>query len=217
VWWRPLSVAIALAVPLVGLSASIRLLATGPYLRWEYARAGFGPAPGLSVSQREVLAVPSARFIVGGTSIETLAGLTLDGAPLYTEGEIAHLVDVKRRVCLVTALALLGVALCVVAAVLWRSGRYRAWPRALEAGGWLGLAIVALVGASVLVAWQWFFVSFHRLLFPPGTWQFDADSGLIRLFPERFWLDTAVAVLVLGVIGSALAVAAGRALGHGRG
>ena len=57
---------------------------------------------------------------------------------------------------------------------------------------------------SILVAWPIFFVQFHELLFPPGTWTFAYSDSLIRLFPEQFWFDIGVLIsgvtLVLGVI-----------------
>ncbi|HRO89588.1 MAG TPA: DUF1461 domain-containing protein, partial [Promineifilum sp.] len=57
---------------------------------------------------------------------------------------------------------------------------------------------------AILVAWPIFFVQFHELLFPPGTWTFAYSDSLIRLFPEQFWFDFGVlisgATLVLGVV-----------------
>jgi uncharacterized membrane protein len=78
------------------------------------------------------------------------------------------------------------------------------WARA---GGWLGAYIHAigrgglltalLIGGAVLfvlVAFGIFFVFFHQVFFPPGTWQFLYSDTLIRLFPERFWRDAFLAV-----------------------
>jgi uncharacterized membrane protein len=53
------------------------------------------------------------------------------------------------------------------------------------------------------------FLAFHELFFEPGTYLFPADSDLIRLFPEPFWFDAALAAglaiilpaLALGIIG----------------
>jgi uncharacterized membrane protein len=41
------------------------------------------------------------------------------------------------------------------------------------------------------------FVAFHNVFFEAGTWQFLFSDTLIRLFPERFWRDTFIAVGVL--------------------
>jgi len=48
-----------------------------------------------------------------------------------------------------------------------------------------------------VLAWSTFFVQFHELLFPPGTWTFAYSDSLIRLFPEKFWFDFGVLLSVL--------------------
>jgi uncharacterized membrane protein len=59
---------------------------------------------------------------------------------------------------------------------------------------------VVAVGLLIGIAWSWLFTTFHEVLFPAGTWQFASDSGLIRLFPGRFWYDTALALA--GAVGA---------------
>ncbi len=58
----------------------------------------------------------------------------------------------------------------------------------------------------VLVAFGVIFVAFHNVFFEAGTWTFLYSDTLIRLFPERFWRDTFLAVgLLAGGAGIALA------------
>jgi integral membrane protein (TIGR01906 family) len=57
----------------------------------------------------------------------------------------------------------------------------------------LSLIIIFLATAF---AWQFFFEAFHHIFFPQGNWQFPADSTLIQLFPETFWMK-AFALLFL--------------------
>lgn len=39
------------------------------------------------------------------------------------------------------------------------------------------------------------FTGFHKIFFPQGNWKFPMESGLIRLFPEQFFLDAFLAIL----------------------
>ena len=64
--------------------------------------------------------------------------------------------------------------------------------------------VLAAIALLILIAWPIFFVQFHELLFPPGTWTFAYSDSLIRLFPEQFWFDIGVlisgATLLAGIL-----------------
>jgi integral membrane protein (TIGR01906 family) len=200
--------AITLTVPLALLMLNVWLLASEPYLRWEYSRPGFPAAEGLSGEERLALAVPSARFVVDGSRAPVLAAMTDGEGSLFTAAEISHMLDVRRLARRGAALAAAGVVLTVVAGIAWwrDADRRKPFLRAIERGGWLAVALVVLVGLGVAVAWPIVFVGFHRLFFAAGTWSFPVDSGLIRLYPERFWFDAAVALAALTAL-EGLAVA----------
>jgi hypothetical protein len=209
---RRLAPAVTLAVPIVLVALDVWLLASVPYLRWAYGRPHLAPPPGFTAAERLAVAEPSTLFIVRPMAPEALAALEHRGAPLYTEGEIAHLVDVKRLVGRLTGLALAGLAVIgLAAAAAARGGEVPTLARAVERGGWLAVGLIAAAAAAIGLAWPLFFTGFHELLFPPGTWQFAPDSALIRLFPERFWLDSAVVLAGLVALeGAAVALLARR-------
>ena len=69
---------------------------------------------------------------------------------------------------------------------------------------WHIVALLAVILAGVALAWNWFFVFFHRIFFTGDTWLFLYSDSLIRLFPEMFWQDCFV---TLGV-GTGLSAAA---------
>jgi hypothetical protein len=121
-------------------------------------------------------------------------------------------VDVKRLVALIIGLGVADAVLVGAAALAWRKGRLPGLPRALEWGGWLGVALVVGVAVGIALAWPAVFTGFHELLFPPGTWQFPADSGLIRLFPGQFWYDTATALAGLVALEAIWVILLGRRL-----
>ena len=54
-----------------------------------------------------------------------------------------------------------------------------------------------ILGAIAAVAFDTVFQVFHELFFPAGSFDFDASSKLIQLFPDQFWFETS---LLLGVV-----------------
>jgi integral membrane protein (TIGR01906 family) len=126
--------------------------------------------------------------------------------PLYNEREIGHMIDVKnltdgiRMLWWITAvLVVLGLAFFLAQPALRPMGY-----RAIYQGGLATVIILAAIAVFIGVGWSIFFVQFHELLFPPGSWTFFYTDSLIRLFPEQFWFDIgvimSVGALLLGVI-----------------
>ncbi len=212
-WVRPVSVLVSLALPVVILAVALRVV-TAPWLvRWEYGKPDFPPDPyGLSTEERIRLAEVCVQYLATNAGIELLADLELEGRPAFNERELAHMVDVQR---VFWAILRAGMAAGVV--VLGGAAALLARPRtrlqaagALKGGALLTLALLAAVAALMLTSWEVFFTGFHELLFPPNTWTFPTSDTLIRLYPERFWMDVgmtivgvvlAQAVLVWGLVG----------------
>jgi integral membrane protein (TIGR01906 family) len=130
--------------------------------------------------------------------------------PLYNEREIGHMIDVKlltdsiRTIWWITAvLVTLGLAFLLTQPALRPVGY-----RAIFQGGLATVIILAAIAIFIAVGWSIFFVQFHELLFPPGTWTFYYTDSLIRLFPEQFWFDIgvimSVGALLLGVVVTAI-------------
>jgi len=80
----------------------------------------------------------------------------------------------------------------------WRGGWTAAYQQGLERGGWLTLIVIGAVLLFVVLAFNAIFVIFHQVFFQAGTWTFPTSDTLIRLFPERFWQDTFLALVLLG-------------------
>ena len=127
-------------------------------------------------------------------------------APLYNEREIGHMLDVKNLTdgirtlwWIAAVLVIVGLAFLLLQPTL-RSTGYRA----IYQGGLATVIILAAIAVFIGLGWSIFFVQFHELLFPPGTWTFSYSDSLIRLFPEQFWFDIgvimSVGALLLGVI-----------------
>lgn len=127
-------------------------------------------------------------------------------APLYNPAEIQHMVDVKNLTDTIRKIWQL-IALITVLGLAFLLSRPQTRPEGFKAiyyGGLTTTALLILIAGFILLGWSVFFVQFHELLFPPGTWTFAYSDSLIRLFPEQFWFDIGVIMsvgsLLLGVV-----------------
>lgn len=216
-WPRAVHFLIAVALPMVFLATSLRIVTSHWLVHWEYGKADFPPDPyGLTTEDRVRLAEACVDYLVTDAGIDLLAALRLpEGDPAFKERELAHMVDVKRvfRAILWAGLA---AAVGVIGGTMALAARPATRPRApvaLLGGSLLTLALLVGVGGLMLTQWNVFFTGFHKLLFPPGTWTFPTSDTLIRLFPERFWMDVGMAVVGL-IVGQAVIVGAGSLLWH---
>jgi len=162
---------------------------------------------GLSDQERLDLARLTVAFIqypaAAETAVHFLARQTLPGSdqPLYNARELAHLVDVKR---LTDAIQRWGRRLALLllvgpAIVLWHGDaqrRRQLW-KAVQRGAEWGFFTLLAAGLLTTLLWPVAFLLFHEWFFPPGSWLFASSDTLIRLFPERLWMDYATQILVL--------------------
>lgn len=202
---------VILAMPFFLGLGTIRAIIAWDYPAFEYARIapdmfGFTPEQRLELAHGtlDYLQRPEPAAEV----IHMLEELRLPGSDraLYNNDEIGHMIDVKnmadtmKRIAYAAgAIVFVGLAILLIP----RHSRHYGWRTLMLAG----LATVIALGAIalfILIAWPIFFVQFHELLFPPGTWTFAYSDSLIRLFPEQFWFDIGVLItvttLVLGVL-----------------
>lgn len=202
---------VVIAMPVFIILLAARVMVNTWYPRFEYAKPDFPPDPyGFTQAQRLERATVCIDFLNSPqppeVAISMLEVLRLPDTdrPLFNQYELSHMIDVKRltdvlwRVWRAAGLVLLlGLTF-----LFWRSTRAEAYA-AVFGGGLLTTGLLAVLIALVLTAWRWFFIAFHDVFFPPGTWTFDWSDSLIRLFPDRFWFDAGVLLvggaLVLGV------------------
>jgi len=214
---------VALAMPIFIILLSARVMVNTWYPRFEYAKPDFPPDPyGFTQAQRLELATVCINFLNAPeppeTAIAMLEALRLPGTdrPLFNRYELSHMVDVKRltdalwRVLTAASVLVVGGSAVLLARRPTRRDGYAA----LYVGGALTTAILIVLITLILVSWRWFFIAFHDVFFPPGTWTFDWTDSLIRLFPDRFWFDAGV-LLVGGALAMGIVVtAAGWILGR---
>jgi integral membrane protein (TIGR01906 family) len=197
---------ITLAVPLLLVLGSVRLIMTPLFLQIEYSRPGF-PQDfyGLTTEERLRYAPFALEYLLNAEGIDYLANLDFpSGEPQYNARELRHMEDVK----LVTQAAFLFAASLAVLTVL---AAYRLWSVqrtrfrvALLNGALLTLGIIAAIVVIAIVNWDFFFTGFHQMFFASGTWRFEYSDTLIRLFPEQFWFDAALTIGSTTLLGAVL-------------
>ncbi|HID88646.1 MAG TPA: TIGR01906 family membrane protein [Anaerolineae bacterium] len=225
IWPRLVEWLLVLALPVLLLTADLRIVTSHRFVRWEYGKADFPPDPfGLSTADRIRLAEVCVDYLATDAHISLLADLRLpDGEPAFNQRELRHMADVQAvysrmmMAGIVAALVLLGGITTLLAAGHTR----RRAPAALLSGSLLTLGLLGAVGAVMVLNWGEFFTTFHRIFFEGNTWLFRYSDTLIRLFPMRFWMDVAAVIVSLLVV-EAVVVAAvgwlwGRKIGSSRG
>ncbi len=188
---------IAGSIPLLLVTANVRLVMSPLWLQVEYTRPGFPADPfGFTTSDRLTFGRSAVDYLVFQQDIAALGSLRFeDGRPLFNERELVHMRDVQILTTWAFALAIFS-GFLNLAAVGWltRRGDWQIARRGLKHGGLLTIALLVIIVTLAILGWEFFFTGFHQLFFADGTWYFLTSDTLIRLFPEQFWFDSALAI-----------------------
>ncbi len=213
-----LSWLVTLAVPVVLIGLSVRLILLPVFPTIEYHTPGFPPDQyGFTTQDRIHWATVAWNYLVNSSSISYLGNLRFpDGKPLYNERELSHMHDVKRVITGTFRAWYVSLAIVLLVGIWgWRTGQMKAFRSGLKRGGWLTIGFAAVIGSIVVVGmlmdpdvfWN-FFAWFHSLFFTGNSWIFEYSDTLIRLFPIRFWQDTFLGAAII-VLAGGLALALG--------
>ncbi len=210
---------LTLALPLLLVLGSVRLLLSYEFLRFEYHRLGFpSDSYGFSTADRLEYGPLAISYLFNSEPIDFLATLRLPldkcwqplpGATdcaMFNARELTHLRDVKQ---IIRVAFPLGIACTILATALIVLGlskdNYRADIRiGLRRGCYLALALIAGLATLAVGAWDLAFDNFHEIFFAEGTWRFPYSDTLIRLYPEQLFLDAALIIALLTSLGAIL-------------
>jgi len=124
-----------------------------------------------------------SRYVTGGTSDPP----EFD-PPLFTEDEYAHMADVRRVFEVAKLFVPLSLVVIIVRLRRARERGSRPMWRLVRDGALVSAAVVAIIGAVAVVAFEPLFLAFHYVFFPQGNFLFDpATSNLLRLYPDWYW------------------------------
>lgn len=214
---------IALAMPAFIVLLCLRIVWNPWFVNWEYGKPDFPPDTyGFTNEERIGYVVQWVEYYNSSTSPEAgaaaFSALRMPGTdqPLYSPYEVSHMVDVRLLTDTLWRLLPVAGAIVIGGLLLLLISRYtrRDAYAALFMGGLISTLLLLATILFVLLSWRTFFITLHDVFFPPGTWQFDWTSTLIRIFPDRFWFDAGV-LLVGGALGiSVLVTLVGYLLGR---
>lgn len=181
----------------------------------EYRLPGF-PADryGFSYEQRVRWSEVDISYLVSGDTIAFFDDYYLEsGEPMHNPRELRHMEDVKQLID-ASRIALGVLAVAVLGGHLYmglRHGRSEAG-MSMMAGGRLTLLLMIVLGGGIAVSFNSLFVGFHHIFFTGDTWLFSYSDTFIRLYPERFWLDAFVYIVLLTLIQALLSWLIGKRL-----
>lgn len=205
-----LKLLLTLSIPPFLLLTNINLLTSNAFLRYEYGKADFPPAPDFSSEERLSVAEKCILYLRSDADIALLGELENEKGALFREGELAHMVDVK--VLMRQAFAwqrILGVSIVLsLFLFLLKQEARKGVPLCLTWGSLIALILPVLVAALAYLNFDRLFTRFHQLFFAAGTWTFDPSDTLIQLFPICFWFDTFRLLALLTISEAALLGAA---------
>lgn len=209
---------VILVIPFWFLIGSVRLLVTSEYMRVEYNKSDFPEDLfGFSKEQRINFASENVRYLRENLPISALENQKNEGQALYNLRELSHMVDVQNVYQFFWTFwkvisAIIG--LVAILSLTWRRN-WRAFASALRIGGFGTAIFIALIGFLAFIGWDTWFLIFHKLFFTDGTWTFNFSDTLIRLFPQKFWVDAVFTVSGLSLIMGLLTGFLGRRLAKG--
>ena len=127
--------------------------------------------------------------------------LTLPTLPMSEGGKI-HFADVKHVFNGVKILGLASLGIAVLCFFVLRRQNRRG---SLIAAGIITLGIPAVLGAFVAVAWDRFFILFHKIFFHNDYWIFDAKTDpVITILPDGFFMHCMIMIVALVAAGAAV-------------
>jgi integral membrane protein (TIGR01906 family) len=214
-WPRLVHWLLVLLLPVFLLVASVHIVTSHWFVRWEYGGAAFPRDPfGLSTTERADLAEVCVDYLAQRAGHSLLADLQLsDGSAAFNERELSHMADVQAVYSAISDAGAIGALVWLAGLGALTASRRTRWraPTALTGGGLLTFGFLCAVGLFMALSWDDFFTAFHGLFFEDGTWTFAYSDTLIRLFPIRFWMDAAGTIVALLVVQAVAAIVVGQA------
>lgn len=217
------TIIITILVPVGLVLGAVRIVLNPWYPKLEYHMPWF-PADeyGFTRADREKYALIALEYLNTNKDIHLLmdlrfpAGETVppiscmemtDCNLVFNEREINHMIDVKYVLGVAIPVGYVAIGVLILLGLLaWKGDWWDYYRMALRNGGWLMIGILMVLVVMVAGLFDWFFTEFHDVFFSAGTWQFYTSDTLIRLFPERFWMDTFIIVGGIATLGGVVLI-----------
>jgi len=115
----------------------------------------------------------------------------------FGERERLHLSDVRKIIILnqVMTVLLTGLVLAGLLALILKTNE-KEFAKAILGASAIAAAAVIFLWISALVGFDFVFLQFHFVAFDNDFWQLPPESNLIKLFPQRFFVNFANRVAI---------------------
>ena len=174
-----------------------------PYYEENYQKNGIAEYTGLPQEALTDTTVELLKYLRGereDLSIEATAGG--HKISVFSADEQEHMVDVRAIVSKGYLLRniLLGVGIGALFLIIFLSRRASGWMKDFIRCYWIEFGIISVLLAVIaiwsMVSFESIFLLFHRMSFSNMLWMMDpADSLMIRMFPESFFLSMAMRIM----------------------
>jgi len=198
---------ITVVVPFFLIMTAIRLLLNPALLKFEYNSPNFPPDTyGFTTQDRLKWGGLTLDYLLNTSDISFLADLKFsDGTPIYNDRELSHMHDVKTLIQhMITAWYILIGVLLAVGVWAWLGHWMATFWQGISRGGWLTIALIAVILVFVFTSFESLFTDFHEIFFTGNSWIFLYSDTLIRLFPLPFWQDAFTFMGGFTIIGALL-------------
>lgn len=191
-------------------TSSLRLLATRTWVVMEQKRAGVAEETQFSDKELKEIDARVLRFVNSRELLPSISVIRNDKeVKVFKAREVRHLYDVQgifRVFSWARSISMFLLLLLFCLLVLGDRDRKRLIYGYSSTAGLFFLVTVGGLFLFVLFAFDLFFTEFHQLFFTPGTWIFGSGEILPQLFPERFWLESALALTAACIAETALVI-----------
>jgi integral membrane protein (TIGR01906 family) len=205
--YQVISWLITIVVPFLLIMTAVRLLINPALLKFEYNSPNF-PADtyGFTTQDRLKWGGLSVDYLLNSSDISFLADLKFsDGTPIYNDRELSHMADVKALIQkMITAWYILIGVMLFLGLWAWFGHWMANFWQGISRGGWLTIALIAVILVFVFTSFDSLFTDFHRIFFSGNSWIFLYSDTLIRLFPLPFWQDAFTFMGGITILGALL-------------
>jgi len=193
----------SITLPFSILMGTVLLIFQPWFLQHEYSGTSFPPDQfGFTYEDRMQFGSASLLYITENYPPEFLANLSLNtGEPIYGSRELDHMRDVQTVFQTAKKVWIIFLFLYFLQILFFfRNLNFQFVIRKiLTEGSLLTIFIFFLIFFIVIFAFDSFFQYFHQLFFAENSWLFYENDTLIRLYPEKLWIDGFLIVSVLTI------------------
>jgi integral membrane protein (TIGR01906 family) len=209
------TIGLILFIPLLLIPTNLKILVGGVgFYEYGFNKYNITEVTGLEDKELTKAAEGLIRYFNADTDSPQVQ-VTKEGQQMdiFNQKELDHLVDVKDiiRLFYTAGWIALGYAVLylVVGFMTRRLQFIETVAKVCFGGGILTLSLIGIIGVWALIDFDRLFINFHLLSFANDLWLLDpAKDYLIMLFPEGFFLDAAMFLVITAII-EALILAGG--------